>query len=90
MSNAPFNVWSNMVGALHPDLAWLVANQAEIVKVWPARAMPKERPVKVWPNGFVRIEFVHTWPNFGEAREECERRVKSRLAAAIKEIPHAK
>ena len=73
---SPINVWSSMRAALHPDLRWLIDNQQAICEVWPAgKPWRIERPIKVWPDGRVRIEFVHTWPSFGTARRECEDRL---------------
>lgn len=76
-ANTPFNVWKTMRAALHPDLRWLIDNQTYILAAWPARSMPKERPIKVWPDGRVRIEFVHTWDSFAEARAECTKRMRA-------------
>jgi len=72
VSNHPFNVWPNMAVALNEDLRWLVENQAAIVKAHGARPMPKARPVKVWPDGKVRIEWVETFESAAAAREHWE------------------
>ena len=52
-----------------PDLRWLVENQAAIVKAAGARRMDKVRPIKVWADGRIRIEFVGTFSSAAEARE---------------------
>jgi len=70
--NAPINVWPNMAFFCHADLAWLVRNQANIVKARRVRPMEKTRPIKAWPNGRVRIEFVGNWPSAAAARQELE------------------
>lgn len=78
MSNAPFLIWPNMATALHPDLRWIVEHRADIEKAWPIGGGKPGvvRPVKVWPDGRVRVEFVHTWPSFAAARCDCEQRIR--------------
>jgi hypothetical protein len=75
---APRNIWPSYT-TTDADLRWLIDNQATIVKAWPARAMHTVRPVKLWEDGRVRIEWCGTFPSASEARAEAERRIaKSR------------
>ena len=69
--NGPINIWPNMTNALEPHLKWLVENQARIVEVWPAKPMPKTRPIKFWPDGRVRVEFVGTFQSAAHAYAVC-------------------
>lgn len=85
--NAPVNVWPNMAFLCHTDLAWLIHNQANIVRARRARHMEKVRPIKAWPNGRVRVEFVGTWPSAPAARAELEPLFAS-LATRPKEADH--
>jgi hypothetical protein len=71
----PINVWQNHTTS-DADLRWLLDNQPEIVKAWPARSMPRTRPLKVWHDGRVRIEWCGTFPSAKAAREEAERRMQ--------------
>lgn len=70
------NVWPNTAVDC-PDLAWLLSHHEEIVRNKPGtRQMPKTRPIKVWPDGRVRIEFVGTYATAAFARQCLERYTK--------------
>ena len=64
----PFDVWPNMANALEPDLKWIVDHQSTIVEMIGARKMVKTRPVKFWPDGRVRVEFVGTFASTAVAK----------------------
>ena len=72
----PINIWSNNK-VDDEDLRWLLDNQAAIIKVHPARPMPKERPIKLWTDGRVRIEFVGTFTSAKIARQRYEQLISS-------------
>lgn len=83
--SGPFLIWPNMAVACEPDLRWLVENHAAIVAAWRARPMRVPRPIKVWPNGRVRIEFCGTWGSFAQARRECEEMVGPDRVVVVKD-----
>ncbi len=94
-------IWPNMALHCEPHLRWLVEHQDDIVRAFSARRMTKPRPVKVWPDGRVRIEFVKTFPSSLVASEICAERIyrwsQARKAsqaardakAAAREVTHA-
>lgn len=70
--NTPMNIWPSMRLHLNSDLRWLVENQSLIVKAAKARPMPVVRPIKAWPDGRIRIEFVGTFPSASAARKRFD------------------
>jgi hypothetical protein len=73
---APRNIWIN-TPITCPKLRWLRDNQAAILKARKCRGLWSYRPLKVWQDGKVRIEFCHTWPSIDAAYEECRQQVEA-------------
>lgn len=55
------------------DLDWLVANLSTISVAWGIN--PTGRPLKVFPDGRVRIDFVGTFASAKVARKQAEARI---------------
>lgn len=68
-----YNIWPN-TKIEDTDLQWLVDNQRKIINNKEgARGMPaKNRPIKLWADGRVRVEFVGTYKSTSEARKYLE------------------
>lgn len=77
MRNQPWNVWKSEA-VTDPDLRWLLNNQREIVNNKEGARKMKEfdRPLKMWHDGRVRVEFIGTYKSASEAREFLSQFVK--------------
>lgn len=73
VKNIPFNLWPSMAVALTDDLRWLVLHHERAVR----NRRPSGRPIKMWPNGRVRIEFFGTFQNAAAARAAAEKIVNA-------------
>lgn len=71
-ANRPFQIWPNMAPACTEDVRFLLNHHEDWVHQCKNSRRPKGRPLKMWPDGRVRIEFGGNFKSAAAARKVVE------------------